>query len=555
MSLVPTAQPRRRRRRIALPAEAVAVLCGIAAFLVQLAAGWPGWLTTDSIAMWTQAQAGVFTDWYPPMLTWAWSVLDVQDSGPLIPFLLQLELFWAGVTLLTIGLQPAARWTRFIPLLVLINPVVWLVVTVWRDAAAVSVTTLGIGVAALAVRAVRAGRRNGAIAALWCGAVIIGLATAGRGYLLPLGILLMVALTVALLPRSFGRRARLEAGATAVVLTALSAMMVAVSLPAVLIGEVTQTRANEAFYALDAYHIDCAPFWATGAQTAVPVSPPELWADGKAPCEGGVPGAFGASWTGVSDPTGEPVLTFTDWFGLLLDNPAVVIGGRLQHVASLLSAEFTWAPDVTGPLVLSAPGAGGAGETAGQENRGGIALAAHSAVTSFVPSQLYLWILVVPIGAALWYRRRRGDPAGGGRTVIPLLLWPFAAASTAGVLATSNDVFFLAPAALLGWVLSLWVIGLRAVPSAEDLAAPQGRSRRIPHPVRRYPAPVLIEPVKPSRSAGPVPSKRSARPRLPLPTRHHVQPDLGPTPLAAFVAEHAQEASEVPEPSQEYADA
>ena len=477
-----------------------------------------------------QAQSGLFTDWYPPMLTWLWSVLP--DNGPLLPFLLQAQIYWIGIVLLTVGLQPAAGWTRFLPLMMLLNPASWLVVVVDRDGAVVALLAAAMGVASLALRAVRSGRPDRVQTAFLVAAVIVGFATAARGYALPLGLLLLLALTSAILPRRHvaGLRVRvvLSAGAVAVV----SALMVTLSLPATLIGNVQDSRADEAFYALDAYHIDCSAAWSGGGASAALVSPAELWRGGVAPCADGGPGSYGQAWTGPDDPTGEQLLGLGDWLGMLGEHPVLVVGGRVQHAAALAGEPFPWTPLVDGGELVAAPGAAAAGAEGGSPNRGGVVLAAHAAATSFMPQQLIVWVTLVPVVVGLWVRRRAAQRGKELRTwpvrVWPLLLWPTAAAATAGVLAASNDATLVAPAALLGWALSLWVLGADSIHGSPPPFHITTAQR--PYPAgRRHEAPVA-----PNSSGGqPRPVQDAVHPGRPAASRRRRVPAFVRGPVAA----------------------
>ncbi len=527
----------------------VAVLCGITAFAVQLLAGWPGWLSADSAAMLTQAETGAYTDAYSPSLSWAWSLLQPDRHGPLIPFLLQLELFWTGVVLAAIGVQPAARWTRFLPLLLLLNPVVWMVVVVSPAAAVLSLVTLSLGIAALAVRSYRRGSVRGARIALFGASVTAGVAAVGHPAMLPLVVLLVLALCLALLPRQLGARQRLDTTGKAVVITAVTGAVFALSLPLVAIGDVARTRAAEGSLALDAFHVDCASTWSTGSASGAPVSPPELWVDGAAPCADGSPGDYGVAWTGGQDPTGEQVLSVADWFGILGAHPGVVIGGRVQHVAAVLAQSFPWAPAVSGPELIAATGAEGAGAGVGEPNRGGALLALHATVTSFLPQQLGFWIVLVPLGVAVWVRSRHRQSGRRPLAMGAMLAVPSVWAVTMVLVSPTGAAAAAAPAATLAWLISLWV--LAAAPLRVSSFAAWSRAedtRPRPYPVRA----AAVEPDAPAAAAVPAAGEplpgaavvaaadqRSRGPRRPArPAAKRPQPSLGPGPLASFLADH-----------------
>lgn len=449
--------------------ESVAVLAGTGAFLLQLIAGWPGWMVPATVGQWTQARSGSYSDAYPAVLTWMWAQMDPVGRGPLVPLLLQTFLFWLGVVMLTIGLQPAARWTRFIPLLTLVNPLTWAVVIVSPPSAMLALIAASVGLASIGLRLFRTGRPSNGTVALLTAAVVMGSAAMGggilTGFVVPLLLLLTAAVVVAVLPHHLLLRQRLETGGKAVVLTGVASMVAAVALPLVVIGNVAPTRAGEAFYAIDAFHVDCADTWSTGRISPDPVSPQGLWLDGSAPCGTGTPGDFGDDWAGAVEPASAQVLTAGAWAGFALRHPGIVIGGRLQHATALLVSDYPMIPDVNGPELVAAPAAVGAGQAAGQPNRGGVLLAAAAAVTSILPGAPLLWTVLVPGGAAVWLLRRRPPVSRPGHQVImlPVLLWPPLAALVLGMATPFDDATVIAPAAVLGWVFSLWAVGLAEV--------------------------------------------------------------------------------------------
>ncbi len=515
-SVRPPLARRASANRKPLPPRSVAVLCGLAAFAIQLVAGWPGWLTSTSLAAYQEATSGTVTDWYSPMLVWFWSHAQVVQHGSLVPFLLQLEVFWAGVTLLAIGLQPGARWTRFLPLIVLLNPATWVVLFLWRDSAVLCGLTAALGVASLAVRSVRRGDLTQVRVALFCSAVIAGLTAAAWSRMLPLAVLMVLALCLAIVPRKAGRKTRAQISASAVLITAVAGVAGSWSLPAIVVGDVVHTRSTEALYALDAFRIDCSPLWATGQPTAQLVSPPALWQGGSAPCAHGNPASYGDAWTGLSDPTGAQVLTFGDWVGLAAHHPAIVVGGRIQQTAAMLAGPYTGLPSVDGEQVVSAPAAAGQGESAGSASRGGILLALYASVATFIPTTMVLWVLVIPMAAGWLVARRRRNTAASWGWLWPALLWPVAAAVFVGASASATDANVMAPAAAMGWIVALWALGLdsagplppRLAPLADPRLAqrysggtPEARKPRRDRRVRRRREAVAEEPVTGDLSA------------------------------------------------------
>ncbi len=64
---------------------------------------WPGLMTWDAIRQYDQATSGAFDDWHPPAMEWLWRQLVPIHDGPAPMLVLQLLLFWGGLTLF-------ARW-------------------------------------------------------------------------------------------------------------------------------------------------------------------------------------------------------------------------------------------------------------------------------------------------------------------------------------------------------------------------------------------------------------------------------------------------------------
>ena len=422
----------------------------------------------------------------------------------------------------------------------LVNPAAWTMLVVRPQSALTAMAALAIGIAALAVRSYRNGNLAGGRVALWLAAVVAGGAAATSRHFLLVAVLLVLALAAAVVPRQVGRRRRNEIAVKAVIITFATGVLAAVSAPVVVIGPVAESRADEASFALDAYHADCAAFWSQGQQAADPVSPEGLWRTPVAPCEQGVPGNYRQEWTGFADPTGESLLGLGEWLGIVAADPGSVVGGRIQHLAALLTSPVAVLPDVAGPELAAAPGAGGIGETVGQPNRGGLLLAAAEAASAVVPALALLWIVALPLAAGWWLRRQwRGEP----RTVVlwPLLLMPAVISAALALIAPTTQSAAMAPGAVLGGLVALWAAGCSSLRIASFAV---WRSHEQPT-VGDYPAvPTSRAPHRPRRRPKMrlrVPRRRPpGKPRQPVPaggTGERPQPDLGPAPLSAFVAE------------------
>lgn len=533
----------------------VVVVCGLAGFLVQLLAGWPGWLAPESIPLLTQATAGAPADAASPVLTWLWGLMGPSEHGPLIPFIWQLMVFWTGITFLALGLQPGARWTQFLPLVMLVNPLIWVVVQVSRDSAVLCLLTLAVGVASLAARSFRRGDRTGGTVALFYLACVAGFSIVGRASMLPLVEGLVIVIGLFVVGDALRGRARFEATAKAAGLTFVAGLVAVISLPMMVLGTVGGGRAAESVYALDAFHIDCADFWATGTATAEPVSPPGLWQKGAAPCADGSPGDYGSAWTGSFEPSAAAVLGASDWLAMLAEHPALVVGGRVQHAAGVLLSDYDGAPDPAGQQLVAAAGGAGVGQSVGMPNRGGVLLSVHAAITSFLPQQLFIWILLVPIAAGVWLRRRAAGRPGKralapGRLMWLVLIWPALWAVAMAGLVPGSGTGAVAPAGLLAWAIVLWLLGLDGTPAAAGRAPVLRRSagsatlrpyapgpqpqragkqrRRLTMPRARVPGRVRVH---------------LRLPRLPVPRRRHSPPAPldNDAPLSAFLAEYGSQ--------------
>lgn len=61
---------------------------------------WPGLMTWDSVRQYSEALSGDMDDWHPPVMQWIWRQAIAIHPGPAPMLLLQLALYWGGLTLL-----------------------------------------------------------------------------------------------------------------------------------------------------------------------------------------------------------------------------------------------------------------------------------------------------------------------------------------------------------------------------------------------------------------------------------------------------------------------
>jgi hypothetical protein len=95
----------RDNRRWRVPA-----MTALAAAVVFALAFYPGTLCFDSAYQWWQARGGETTNIHGLGMTWLWRLGVAVSQGPALPFLLQLALFWCGLTLVAVSLPVRAAW-------------------------------------------------------------------------------------------------------------------------------------------------------------------------------------------------------------------------------------------------------------------------------------------------------------------------------------------------------------------------------------------------------------------------------------------------------------
>lgn len=91
---------------ILLPNNSTRILCvlfTVVPFLLSFIcflSYYPGWMSPDSIAQYSEAKSGLYNDWHPPLMAWWWGMLLNLWDGPQ-PILIQNLLFyWGGWGLL-----------------------------------------------------------------------------------------------------------------------------------------------------------------------------------------------------------------------------------------------------------------------------------------------------------------------------------------------------------------------------------------------------------------------------------------------------------------------
>lgn len=118
----------------------------------SVASAAPGWLSPDSFDMYSQAISGGFTDWHSPLLVAAWSLLGAEKFGPVIPFLIQNLVIWAGIFLVyRATYKRIGYWSLLIPISLIQFQFYWVSAWLWKDAfeAAALCAAMGLFAAAL----------------------------------------------------------------------------------------------------------------------------------------------------------------------------------------------------------------------------------------------------------------------------------------------------------------------------------------------------------------------------------------------------------------------
>lgn len=137
-----------------LPLLAVA----LSAMALYAAAFFPGTIPFDSAYQWWQARGGETTDIHGIGMTWFWRLSDAATKGPEFLFVLQLVLFWCGLTLVALSLPVRRAWRVFFMLVAGLAPVPLVVLgSVVSDATMMGLLSCAFGIS---VRALGRGRRE-----------------------------------------------------------------------------------------------------------------------------------------------------------------------------------------------------------------------------------------------------------------------------------------------------------------------------------------------------------------------------------------------------------
>ena len=153
--------------------------------------GWPGWFNNDSRGMQLEAIQGDISDWHSPVLTWFWSFLLPSNEQLVLPYLLQILVFWTGVFLIVIfATRPMGWWAALIPALTLGADHLWEINWLSKDAVALSLVVFSLGLFASSLRITQVSIR---FAIVGVALFVLASISIARWYLLPACCVLMFA--------------------------------------------------------------------------------------------------------------------------------------------------------------------------------------------------------------------------------------------------------------------------------------------------------------------------------------------------------------------------
>jgi hypothetical protein len=118
------------RERVSTLSPRTILALGFACFVIY---GFPGYMSTDSVAQLTEARTLEFSDGHPPLMAAEWAVLDHIIAGPVLMFLLQGALFLTGLylVLLRVTSKSSAAWIA--SGLFVFPPVLVPMAVIWKD--------------------------------------------------------------------------------------------------------------------------------------------------------------------------------------------------------------------------------------------------------------------------------------------------------------------------------------------------------------------------------------------------------------------------------------
>lgn len=118
------------------PANLVIGLICLIGIFYSLLAFFPGWMSPDSVAQYSDARNNVYHDWHPVLMAWWWRRLDSVYSGPALFLLQNLILYWATWYFFANATSSALGRCRYLfPLLGFWPGLLFLMGEIWKDVA------------------------------------------------------------------------------------------------------------------------------------------------------------------------------------------------------------------------------------------------------------------------------------------------------------------------------------------------------------------------------------------------------------------------------------
>src|SRR6188472_406337 len=81
----------------------LAVCLGLAGFTLDLVAYYPGFMSPDSLDVYTQSVTHHYIDTHPPIMALWWGVLNYVYRGPQVMLVFQLAVLWTSFYFLAIS--------------------------------------------------------------------------------------------------------------------------------------------------------------------------------------------------------------------------------------------------------------------------------------------------------------------------------------------------------------------------------------------------------------------------------------------------------------------
>jgi dolichol-phosphate mannosyltransferase len=109
-------------------------LIALIGFVVSILAFFPGWMSPDSLAQYSEAKEGVYRDWHPVLMAWWWRQLDQLYAGPGLLLIQNLVLYWGAWRLLAMASRRwVGRYAYLIPLLGFWPGLLFPLGQIWKD--------------------------------------------------------------------------------------------------------------------------------------------------------------------------------------------------------------------------------------------------------------------------------------------------------------------------------------------------------------------------------------------------------------------------------------